>query len=82
MSSHNPKAQAAWDNLIAAIVRVTEAEGDMAKIAQLSMTREQADILYPLTMMIGTVAGEVRVIREQQSSKSKLNKAQGLRRVR
>ena len=70
--SRNPTGRNRWDQLIWAIDEVLEVDPILSDPARSSMTRDQADVLYGTLAALAHATGNVRVIREQQSSKSQL----------
>jgi hypothetical protein len=74
--SHNPAARDAWAALIDQIDTCLTLDGqdDGLRVAQSSLTAEQAEALFYGSMLLASLAADVRVIREQQSSKSQLAK--------
>ena len=74
--SRNAQSQDNWDHLIHVLNICIEADPILTKPAQSSMTAQQADALYSVLTMLTHSVGNIRVIRQQQSSKSQLRRIQ------
>ena len=72
--SHNPEARTAWDLVIHAMSEALRLDNVVAHPAQSAMTGQQAELIFNSMTVIAHAAGNVRVIREQQSSKSQLRR--------
>jgi hypothetical protein len=74
MVSRNPTGRNRWDQLVWALNEVLEVDPILQDPARSSMTGDQAEVLYGTLAALAHATGNVRVIREQQSSKSRLVK--------
>lgn len=72
--SRQPHQRNLIDQMVWAINEVLAEDPILSDPARSAMTRDQADVLYGTLAALTHAVGNVRVIREQQSSKSQLVK--------